>query len=163
SRRSRPSRTAHAGRRASCGASPCDRRAPRTPTPGQRQRSCYEIGVTLSRIAVAVAVLGVVFTSPATGARKLGPPVGEPVPSLTPVATQKLWEQLVANPVARPSALSEACVPVRAVFYAATDWRRLATKLAASPSPCAQYYVSVPPVGDKTQPRSDEAWRIRAL
>jgi hypothetical protein len=41
---------------------------------------------------------------------------------------------------------------------------RLTTKLAASASPCADYYVSIPPiVADKTQPRPDQAWRIRAL
>jgi hypothetical protein len=53
---------------------------------------------------------------------------------------------------------------LRVIFYAATDWRRLATKLAADASSCAQYYISVPPLAaDKTQERSDEAWRIRAL
>jgi hypothetical protein len=36
--------------------------------------------------------------------------------------------------------------PLRAIFYTQTDWLRLATKLAAQPSPCAQYYVSVPPL-----------------
>ena len=41
---------------------------------------------------------------------------------------------------------------------------RLATKLAANPSPCAQYFISIPPVsGGKTQFRPDQAWRIRAL
>ena len=40
------------------------------------------------------------------------------------------------------------------VFYAATDYLRLATKLAANASPCAEYYISIPPlVADKTQPR----------
>ena len=40
----------------------------------------------------------------------------------------------------------------------------LATKLAAAASPCAEYYVSVPPlVADKTTFRRDQAWRIRAL
>ena len=37
------------------------------------------------------------------------------------------------------------------------SWRR-------PPSPCAQYYISVPPLAaDKTQLRADQAWRIRAL
>ena len=59
---------------------------------------------------------------------------------------------------------SADCRPLRAVFYAATDWLRLATKLAANASPCAQYSISVPPlVADKTMPRADQAWRIRAL
>ncbi len=87
-----------------------------------------------------------------------------PVPSLTPAATQELWQQLVAQPVARPAAARVDCAPLRAVFYAATDWLRLATDLAADPSACAGYFVSVPPlVADKSQPRSDQAWRIRAL
>jgi hypothetical protein len=86
----------------------------------------------------------------------------EPVPTLTPVATQRLWSELVRRPRMQSLRTAE-CRPLRAVFYAPTDWRRLTTKLAATPSPCAQYYISVPPVGDKTQPRGDEAWRIRAL
>jgi hypothetical protein len=50
------------------------------------------------------------------------------------------------------------------VFYAQTDWLRLATTLAANASPCAQYSISVPPVvGDKTRFRPDQAQRIRAL
>ena len=57
-----------------------------------------------------------------------------------------------------------ACRPLRAVFYAATDYLRLATKLAATASPCAEYYVSIPPlVADKTKPRPNAASRIRAL
>jgi hypothetical protein len=40
---------------------------------------------------------------------------------------------------------------------------RLATKLAANPSPCADYYISVPPLPDKSQPRPNEAAKIRAL
>ena len=64
----------------------------------------------------------------------------------------------------RPFAATADCRPVRAVFYAATDWLRLATKLAASASPCAHYYISIPPLAaSKTQPRADQAWRIRAL
>src|SRR5581483_6737867 len=50
------------------------------------------------------------------------------------------------------------------VFYAESDWLRLATKLAANPSPCAQYYISIPPLAaDKTKFRYDQPWRIRAL
>ena len=45
-----------------------------------------------------------------------------------------------------------------------SDWLRLATKLAANPSPCAQYYISIPPLAaDKTKFRYDQPWRIRAL
>ena len=87
----------------------------------------------------------------------------QPVRSLTPAATQRLWTELVQRP--RVHALRTAdCRPLRAVFYAATDWLRLTTKLAATASPCAQYYISVPPLAaDKTQLRPNEANRIRAL
>jgi RTX calcium-binding nonapeptide repeat (4 copies) len=85
-----------------------------------------------------------------------------PVPSLEPAATQRQWRRLTR--ARRAFAVTADCRPVRAVFYAATDWLRLATKLAASASPCAHYYVSIPPVAsNKTQPRADQAWRIRAL
>jgi hypothetical protein len=102
-------------------------------------------------------VLAAIMSSPALAAK----PAAKPVPSLTPAKTAKLWSQLVQ----RRRAFSTAeCTPLRAVFYAGTDWLRLATKLAANASPCAQYYISVPPlVADKTQFRADQAWRIRAL
>jgi hypothetical protein len=90
-----------------------------------------------------------------------------PVPSLTPAATRALWLKEVSRAEARPRALSAArasCRPARVLFYAQTDWLRLATKLAQSPSDCAQYYISVPPLaGDKTQARSGQAAQIRAL
>ena len=108
-------------------------------------------------LAGGIAAAGVIAGPSA--ALEAAPP---PVPSLTPVVTQRLWSELVRRPRLQSLRTAE-CRPLRAVFYAPTDWRRLATKLAATPSPCAQYYISVPPVGDKTQPRGDEAWRIRAL
>jgi hypothetical protein len=56
------------------------------------------------------------------------------------------------------------CRAAEVVFYAARDWLRLAAKLAERPSLCADYYVSIPPlVADKTQPRPNQASRIRAL
>jgi len=86
-----------------------------------------------------------------------------PVPSLEPGETAELWRRLVATP-SRPVRVQAECRPLRAVLYAATDFLRLATKLAATPSPCAEYYVSIPPlVSDKTVPRPNQAWRIRAL
>ena len=94
------------------------------------------------------------------------PTADAPIASLEPTATAKLWKSLVAAQPAPPRASAQApeCRPLRAVFYAASDWLRLATKLAATASPCAEYYVSIPPlVADKTQPRRDQAWRIRAL
>jgi hypothetical protein len=93
------------------------------------------------------------------------PPRDAPVASLQPDATAKLWRSLVSAQGDPPRATAQAaCRPLRAVFYAASDWLRLATKLAAAASPCAEYYVSVPPlVADKTQFRRDQASRIRAL
>jgi hypothetical protein len=89
-----------------------------------------------------------------------------PVPSLQPVATRRLWQRLVVEQTTHPLRLSAlaACRPLRAVFYTATDWMRLATKLAANVSPCAQYFFSIPSLAaDHTQIRADQAWRIRAL
>src|SRR5262249_35144799 len=58
----------------------------------------------------------------------------------------------------------DGCRPLRAVFYAATGSLSLAQALAADPSPCAQYFVSVPPLAaDKTQMRSGVAGPVRAL
>src|SRR6478609_2528799 len=89
----------------------------------------------------------------------------KPVPSLTPKATHALWLKEVARAKAQPRVLFDAnCRPARVLFYAQTDWLRLATTLAQFPSACAQYYVSVPPLAaDKTQARSGQAAQIRAL
>src|SRR5919197_3810400 len=87
-----------------------------------------------------------------------------PVPSLEPAATQRLWRQLVRERSAGSFAAAPDCRPLRAVFYAQTDWLRLATKLAANASPCAEYYISVPPfAADKTRLRTGQASQIRAL
>ena len=109
---------------------------------------------------LAVAVVAVAgATSGATAA----PAEPAPVPSLEPAKTAALWQSLTSREV-HESRVQAACRPLRAVFYAASDWLRLATKLAASRSPCAEYYVSVPPlVADKTTFRRDQASRIRAL
>lgn len=62
------------------------------------------------------------------------------------------------------AALIPRCRATELVFYAARDWLRLAPKLAERASPCADYYISVPPlVSDKTNPRPNQASRIRAL
>ena len=116
----------------------------------------------------------VVFAAIVTASAGAGPRYGEgclpsrsacvaaPVPSLEPEATAALWRRLARRP--RRLRASAECRPLRGVFYAATDWLRLATKLAASASPCADYYISIPPLtSDKTNPRPDQASRIRAL
>jgi hypothetical protein len=109
----------------------------------------------------ALAAFVLSYAAPAEAAAPVKPSV-QPVPSLEPAATQRHWSRLVRT--RRPFATTADCRPVRAVFYAATDWLRLATRLAASASPCAHYYISIPPLAaSKTQPRGDQAWRIRAL
>ena len=115
-------------------------------------------------LSLAISLAAVVSVGRADAGRSHRT-VAEPAPvaSLEPAATAKLWHRLVATRSLRAQAAAD-CRPLRGVFYAATDYLRLATKLAATASPCAQYYISVPPiVGNKTQLRPDAAWRIRAL
>ena len=104
---------------------------------------------------------------PRGGARASGPrpaAPGQPVPSLEPRETAELLAKLRDRQVFRTYRVAEDCRPLRAVFYAASDWVRLATRLAANASPCAQYYVSVPPVvGQKTRARPGQAVKIRSL
>ncbi len=111
-------------------------------------------------LLVCVAA-GIVLAQPAAASIA---PQGAPVPSLDPRSTQAEWEKLVHRPVFHTYGVEVGCRPLHAVFYAQTDWLRLATTLAASASPCAEYFVSVPPVvADKTKLRPDQAPRIRAL
>jgi hypothetical protein len=107
---------------------------------------------------LAIGVLVATYTAGAARAQS-------PVPSLTPAATQRLWHAEVARRhVTVHAALAGSCRPARVIVYAQTDWLRVATELAANSSPCAQYYVSVPPLAsDKTQARSGQAAQIRAL
>src|SRR3954469_19610299 len=98
--------------------------------------------------------------APAAGPGRAAAP--QPVPSLDPAGTAKLWHAVVTR--RRVARATEDCRPLTAVFYAANDWLRLATPLAAAPSPCAHYYVSVPPLAsDHTQLRTNQAGQIRAL
>ena len=116
--------------------------------------------------ALAVVACAAVALAAAGGAAAAAPKTraAAPVPSLTPKATAALWRRLVRERPSRTFRATGDCRPLRAVFYAPTDWLRLTTKLAAAASPCAQYFVTVPPlVADKSQPRVDQAWRIRAL
>jgi hypothetical protein len=116
----------------------------------------------MRRAACTLVLVGAAVFAGAAHAGTTTPASARPVSTLTPAATAKLWRQLVARP--QPAQRAAACRPLRAVFYAAIDWLRLATKLAANQSPCAQYYVSIPPLtSDKTKARPDQAWRIRAL
>jgi hypothetical protein len=111
---------------------------------------------------LASAVATAVLVASGNGAQAAGRI--KPVPSLDPAATNALWHRLAHGHRRLAGTATTDCRPLRVIFYAPTDWRRLATKLAANASACAQYYISVPPLADnKTQERSDEAWRIRAL
>jgi hypothetical protein len=115
-------------------------------------------GIVVAAVASAAAFAAAVPASADAGRR----PSVVPVPSLQPQATQAEWLRLVRrrHPLQGPP----SCRPLRAVFYAPSDWLRLATKLAANVSPCAQYSISMPPLaGAKTTFRADQAWRIRAL
>src|SRR5262245_60023470 len=117
---------------------------------------CLRLGVVLALLVFA-ASLGAAHDAHAAQA-------GTPVPSLAPARTAAAWSRLVTRGDVRPLATAQGCRPLHGVFYAATDWLRLATKLAAQASPCAQYSISIPPLtSDKTTPRPDQAWRIRAL
>ena len=70
---------------------------------------------------VVVLAAALVAAVSARGGVAAAPPLraAEPVPSLAPAATAKLWRELVRRPRARRLANSE-CAPLRAVFYAAT-------------------------------------------
>ena len=116
----------------------------------------FRLGVVFALLVLAASVAA---APDARAARAT-----QAVPSLAPRDTAAQWTGLVHGHDLRPLSTTAGCRPLHAVFYAATDWLRLATKLAAQASPCAQYSVSIPPlVADKTRPRPDQAWRIRAL
>ena len=116
-------------------------------------------------LSIAAGLTAAAVGGASAGAGTSARPAAEPAPvaSLEPAKTAALWRRLVSTRPRSYRAQAE-CRPLRAVYYAATDYLRLATKLAASASACAEYYISVPPiVGNKTQLRRDAAWRIRAL
>ena len=64
-----------------------------------------------------------------------------------------------------PEALRRNCrFHAEVSLYTDSDWNRLAQNLAAQASHCADYYISIPALtANKTMPRPDQAWRIRAL
>ncbi|HEX9364449.1 MAG TPA: hypothetical protein VGA47_11780 [Candidatus Dormibacteraeota bacterium] len=128
------------------------------------KRSWIRFPLWLSLVLAAVSLVLTDSTGSAgTGSSLRSSADPAPVASLEPAATARLWRRLVASRSSRAD-VEGVCRPVRAVFYAETDFLRLATKLAANASPCAEYYISIPPiVADKTEPRRNQAWRIRAL
>jgi hypothetical protein len=83
----------------------------------------------------------------------------EPVASLDEGTGVQEASALPANAVGLPQpdpGLPANCrIHLEAVFYTETDWVRLGQQLAADPSPCADYYISIPPVSnDKTRFRT---------
>src|SRR4051812_43585366 len=71
---------------------------------------------------------------------------------------------LAAVLVPASTARSTDCRPVRAVFYTSSDWQRLAQGLAADPSPCATYVVTIPALAaDKTVTVNNRAAAVHAL
>jgi hypothetical protein len=96
----------------------------------------------------------------------------EPVDSIGPIApeieaaaaeTARVETALVASQ--GPEALRRNCrFHAEVSLYTDSDWNRLAQNLAAQASHCADYYISIPALtANKTMPRPDQAWRIRAL
>jgi len=94
------------------------------------------------------------------------PPVdaAPPPPADPPDAALPLVE---APCVERPYAVPAECPfdrRVDIVIWTVGGWNVLAAAFAANPTPCAHYYLSVPPfTGDRTALRPNEAARIRAL
>ena len=133
-----------------------------------RRASLALLSTMIAATLLAGAVAAVPARASSSGVSALGVgelSSGEPVPSLEPRATDRLWRELTrrAQPLSFSTRQAE-CRPARILFYAPTDWLRLATMLAANASPCAEYYVSVPPLtSDKTRPRPNQANLIRAL
>jgi hypothetical protein len=132
------------------------------------------LGTLLVCAVLAASLLSASGRSHAAAASRCASSVGSlaaircagirPVAALQPAQTRRQWRRLVRSRRTKVFATAPDCRSLRAVFYAASDWLRLATRLAANASPCAQYYISIPPLAaDKTAFRTDQAWRIRAL
>src|SRR5438552_18079881 len=66
-----------------------------------------------------------------------------PVASLQPAQTQRQWRRLVRSRKTKVFAAAPDCRPLRAVFYAASDWFRLASKIVVNASQHDQYYISI--------------------
>jgi hypothetical protein len=113
--------------------------------------------LVLAVLALVAALLALVAPASAFADDPSGEP--EPVPSIDPD-----WSANFVPPPQPRIRAATRCLPLDAVFYAATDWLRLAQKLRANPSACANYYVSIPPFSaDKSTLRPNEAGQIRAL
>jgi hypothetical protein len=125
----------------------------------------------LSLCAAAVCVLAAVSASgaAASGSARVGCSTKASTLAVADCARLPVVASLDARystgrPRFRYASRSADCRPAELVFYAARDWLRLGAKLAEHASPCADYYISIPPlVADKTNARPNQAWRIRRL
>src|SRR5215208_6018277 len=108
-------------------------------------------------IAAVAALFALCLPATASADDPSGEP--EPVPSIDPD-----WSANFVPPPPSRLRVAAACQPVDVVFYAQTDWLRLAQMMRDNPSACANYYVSIPPnTTDKTVLRPAQAPPIRAL
>jgi hypothetical protein len=119
------------------------------------------------KASVLLAFLAAVLALAVPAAARADPQCGAdectevtPVPSIDPE-----WSANFVPPPLPPVRAATACLPADVVFYAETDWLRLAQKMRANMSLCTSYYVSIPPVvADKTKPRGPlQAGYIRDL
>src|SRR5256886_11279699 len=69
------------------------------------------------------------------------------------------------SPVRLDDSLPPSCrLHAEAIFWTGNDWPILGEELAANPSPCGDYYISIPPLStDKTRLRVLQDDFIRAL
>ena len=145
-------------------------------------RARHGRGSTLCRLVLTTALLASFSTFAVSAAADDLPPAEDPAcasgdPLLTvdagcPGDTDPL-DAAAAAAVARAveaapaqaEALPASCrLHVEAAFWTASDWVPLAQALAADPSPCADYYISIPPqANDKTLLRGLQDDIIRAL
>jgi hypothetical protein len=86
-----------------------------------------------------------------------------PVDDLDPADTEAVISRAAAASAAAAALPHECRYHSEAVFYTAADWIRLVRILAADASMCADFYVSVPALADKTRFRPMEPARIRAF
>jgi len=91
--------------------------------------------------------------------------IGPIAPEIAAAAAQTARAESALVAANGPEALRKNCrLHAEVPFYTDSDWNRLGQNLAAEASHCADYYISLPAIaGNKTMPRGDQAWRIRAL
>jgi PKD repeat protein len=134
-------------------------------------RACAPVALVTALVIAAAVVLA--SPAAALAADPGGCPAADPVSitaaecaATTPIvpSLDPEWSDAFVPPPMPKLRSAALCRPLNALFYAAIDWIRLAQKLRANPSACADYYVSVPPLtADKSRLRTGEAARIRAL